>query len=273
VGAVWTVRVAQVATLGMVPGPEVFWMERFGEWLPLDFNVALADNGTRRVLLNAGPPLDAIDVMNRVWREELGGPSQLRVVHPDGIAGVLAAWGIGAETVTDVIVTPLQAYAVGGVDRLPRAQVHLSRRGWVDLLAPPRFDPRRRMAVPDRLLRYLLEEAWFERRVHLLADEEEVAPGLRVWWAGTHHRSSLAVEMETAAGLVTFTDVVFYYENVEEDRPLGIQESMEECRVAYERIRRSGARVVSAYDPRTLARFPGGWVTPPGRRDGGGRDG
>ena len=271
----WDMRVAKVATLGEVPGPEVFWMERFGDWLPLDFNVALLENASRTVLINTGPPLDYVAEMNRVWREELGARSQLQLMHPDGIGGVLDAWGIDPAAVTDVLVTPLQAYAVGGIDQFPQAQLWLSRRGWVDLLAPPRFDPRRRMAVPDRILRYLLEDAWFQRRVHLLADEEEVADGLRVWWAATHHRSSLAIEIATSAGLVTFTDTVFYYANVEEDRPLGIQESMEECRSTYERIRRSGARVVSAYDPTTLQRFPGGRVTASGggsKADGLGRE-
>lgn len=256
----YRVRVAKVATLGQVPGPEVFWMGRFGEWLPLDIHVGLAEGEGRVVLINTGPPLDYLEYMNRVWREELGERSQMRVVVPDGIRGVLREWGVSPEAVTDVIVTPLQAYAVGGVDQFPQAHVWVSRRGWIDLFAPPHFDPRRRMAVPDRLLRYLLEDAWFERRVHLLRDEDDVAPGIHVWWAGTHHRSSVAIEIQTAAGLVTFSDIAFYYDNLERDWPLGIQESMEECRDAYARIRASGARFVSFYDPTTLARYPGGVV-------------
>jgi glyoxylase-like metal-dependent hydrolase (beta-lactamase superfamily II) len=260
----WEVRVAKVATLGHVPGPEVFWMGRFGEWLPLDINVGLALNGTRTVLINTGPPLDLVAQMNQVWHEELGPPSCLEPVHPDAIKGVLREWDIGPEDVTDVVLTPLQAYAVGGVDQFPQADIWISRRGWVDLLAPPRFDPRRRMAVPDRLLRYLLEDAWFERRVHLLADEDEIADGVRVWWAGTHHRSSIAIEIAGADGLVTFTDTVFYYENLETDWPLGIQESMEECHETYARLRKSGARVVSTYDPSTLDRYPGGRISPAG---------
>ncbi len=256
----YRVRVAKVASLGQVPGPEVFWMGRFGEWLPLDIHVGLIEGGDRVVLVNSGPPLDLVDAMNAVWRDELGDAAHLAPTHPDGIVGVLAAWGISPQQVTDVVVTPLQAYAIGGVDRFPNATVAMSRRGWVDLFAPPQFDPRRRMAVPDRLLRYLLEDAWFERRVRLLEDEDEVAPGIRTWWAGTHHRSSLAVEVDADGGLVTFSDVAFYYENLERDWPLGIQESMAECRTAYRRIRASGARFVSLYDPATPTRYPGGLV-------------
>jgi hypothetical protein len=263
----YRVRVAKVATLGQVPGPEVFWMGRFGEWLPLDIHVGLLEGHGRVILLNTGPPLDLIDYMNGVWREELGERSRLVPTDPDGIGGVLAAWGIEPGAVTDVVVTPLQAYAIGGVDRFPHATVCVSRRGWIDLFAPPHFDPRRRMAVPDRILRYLLEDAWFDHRVRLLEDEDEVAPGVRVWWAGTHHRSSLAIEVTTASGLVTFSDIAFYYENLERDWPLGIQESMAECRDAYARIRRSGARFVSFYDPSTLTRYPGGLVADGGEPD------
>ncbi len=262
----YRVRVGRVATLGEVPGPEVFYMSRFGEWLPLDINVGCIDGRPagggqgRVVLVNTGPPPDMLSYMNQVWREELGERAHISLSEPGGIDALLAGWQLTPEDVTDVVVTPLQAYAIGGVTRFPRAVVHVARRGWVDLLAPPEFDPRRRMAVPDAILRHLLEEAWFERRVHLLEDEDEIAPGIRTWWAGTHHRSSMAVEVDTQGGLVAFSDVAFYYENLEQDHALGILESLEECRRAYRRLRTGGARFVSLYDPATLARYRDGLV-------------
>jgi hypothetical protein len=251
--------VARVATLGEVPGPEVFYMGRFGEWLPLDIHVVLLEGHGRVVLVNSGPPPDYLPYMNRVWREELGERSQMSL-EPGGLDAILERWGVRPEQVTDVLVTPLQAYAIGGVTRFANAVIHLARRGWVDLFAPPEFDPRRRMAVPDDILRYLLEEAWFERRVHLLDDEDGPLPDIRTWWAGTHHRSSIVVEVQTRAGLIAVSDIAFYYENLEQDRPLGILESLEECRRAYRRIRESGARFVSLYDPGTLVRYEAGVV-------------
>jgi hypothetical protein len=254
------VRVLKAADLGAVPGPEVFWMSHFGEWLPLHINVAVIQGGGHTVLVNTGPPEDYLDYMNAVWREELGDRAHITVEGPDAVGRWLDTAHVAAEDVDAVVVTPLQAYAIGNVDRFARARICVSRRGWEDLLAPPEFDPRRRMAVPDRILRYLLEDAWFERRVVLLDDEDEVLPGIRTWWAGTHHRSSLAVEVDTPAGVVSLSDVAFYYENLEQDRPLGIQESMRECRDAYRRLRSTGGTFVSLYDPRTRDRFPGGVV-------------
>ena len=105
------------------------------------------------------------------------------------------------------------------------------------------------MAVPDRLLRHLVIDAWAEQRVYLLADEEILLPGLRAAWVGTHHRSSLAVFVDTPSGAVGFSDTIFYYANVEHHHPLGIQESMAECRNAYDRLRREADHLVSPYDP------------------------
>ncbi len=260
----YSLRIVQVADLGEVPGPEVFWMSHFGQWLPLRVYVGIIRGEGRTVLVNSGPPQDYLDVMNDVWREELGPRAHMTVDGADAVAAWLDRAGVAPQEVDAVIVTPLQAYAIGNIDRFPNAEVCVSRRGWEDLVAPARFDPRRRMAVPDRLLRYLLEDRWARRRFRLLRDAaDEVVPGVRTWWAGTHHRSSLAVEVDTPQGVAILSDVAFYYDNLEQDHPLGIQESMAECRRAYDRIRARGDRFVSLYDPRNGVRFPDGWVAPP----------
>ncbi len=260
----YSVRMVQAADLGEVPGPEVFWMSHFDQWLPLKVYVGIIQGEGRTVLVNSGPPQDYLDVMNAVWRQELGPRAHISVEGSDAVAAWLGRVGVAPDDVDAIVVTPLQAYAIGNIDRFPNAEVCVSRRGWEDLVAPARFDPRRRMAVPDRLLRYLLEDRWAHQRFRLLGDAgDEVVPGVRTWWAGTHHRSSLAVEVDTPEGVVVLSDVAFYYENLENDHPLGIQESLAECRRTYERIRASGGRFVSLYDPRMRERFADGWVVPP----------
>lgn len=257
----YTVEVFQAADLGQVPGPEIFWMGHFGEWFPLHVYVGVVRGDGHVVLINTGPPEDLLDAMNATWRKEIGPKHQISIKTPT-VQG-LARLGITPGQVDAVVVTPLQAYAIGNIDRFPNARICISRRGWVDLVAPRRFEPRRPMAVPDRLLRYLLFDAWHEQRLRLLEDEDEILPGVRTWWAGTHHRSSLCVEVATEQGNVALADAAFYYANLEEDRPLGISESMEECRSTYARIRRSSDIFVSLYDPATSTRFPSGCVERP----------
>lgn len=255
----YSVSTAVVASLGSVPGPEVFWMQHFNEWLPMEIHVVLIQGNGKNILVNSGPPEDYLDRMNAVWREELGEKAHIAVAHPGALHEVLRKWGLSYDDIDAVIVTPLQAYAIGGIDLFPRAEICISRTGWVDLVAPKHFDARRPMAVPDRLLHWLLIDAWPQQRIRLLEDEDTVVPGIRTWWAGTHHRSSLAVEVKTAKGIVAVSDVAFYYENLEKNIPLGIMESLEECRVAYDRLRQSDA-FVSLYDPKTSIKYPGGQV-------------
>lgn len=254
----YQVWVEQAADLGWVPGPEVFWMSHFDQWLPLHIYLLIVRGEGKTVLVNCGPPLDYLETMNAVWREELGERSHMTVAPDQQIDAILARHGVTPDMVDMVIVTPLQAYAIGNIDKFPRATIAISRTGWEDLMAPPVYDPRRHMAIPDRLLRYLLFDAWTERRVHLLDDEEILLPGLRTAWVGTHHRSSLAVFIDTPGGVVGFSDTIFYYANVERNHPLGIQESMAECRMAYDRLRREADILVSPYDPATGIKFPQG---------------
>jgi hypothetical protein len=97
-------------------------------------------------------------------------------------------------------------------------------------------------------------------KVRLLEDEEEILPGLRGYWVGTHHRSSMAYSINTAKGRVVATDACFKYGNIEQNRPLGVMESLSECRAAYQRIRADASIVIPLYDPLVLERFPDGKV-------------
>jgi glyoxylase-like metal-dependent hydrolase (beta-lactamase superfamily II) len=108
------------------------------------------------------------------------------------------------------------------------------------------------------VIRYLQFES--PEKLRLLDDEDEILPGLRAWWAGVHHRSSMAYAVDTGKGTVVITDAVFKYGNVEHNHPLGIMESMDECFRTYDRLRREAAVVVPIYDPEVVERYPGGVI-------------
>jgi hypothetical protein len=103
---------------------------------------------------------------------------------------------------------------------------------------------------------YLQNEGW--ERLRLLGDEEEVQPGLRVFWAGVHHRSSMAVAIDTEKGTVIITDCFFKYGNIESGRYLGVMESMMEADATWGRIRKEAAIYASIYDPEVFVRHPEG---------------
>jgi hypothetical protein len=169
--------------------------------------------------------------------------------------------GVAPDSVTHLIVTPLTLYSTGGIPWFPNAQICLSRTGWLHFHSTHDHPHDVRWATLSRdVLSHLVIDAW--DRIRLLGDEDEIVPGLRTWWAGTHHRASLAVEVDTADGVVVASDAFFYRENVLENRPLGIGESLEEGLATYARTRRVADHVVPLTDPRMSQRYAAGIGTP-----------
>ncbi|HEX6514346.1 MAG TPA: hypothetical protein VF049_02140 [Nocardioidaceae bacterium] len=240
------------------PGFEMFWMEPNAPDEPLALVGLLARGGDHTVLVNTGPDIDMLPSLNEAWRS-FDPRHQLRVSEGERLPEALKAAGSSLDEVDTVIVTPFQPYAIGNLLQLDNAEYALSRRGWIDFHAPTvRDHPHdyRPFCIPEKILVRLVTDKW--PAVRLIDDEEEVLPGIRVFWVGTHHRSSMAVAIDTDEGTVVASDCFFRYENVTENRPLGINESMAETLAAYARIRAEADILVPLYDPRVFDRHPKG---------------
>jgi glyoxylase-like metal-dependent hydrolase (beta-lactamase superfamily II) len=251
---------AKVIKVGQadVPAPEVFWMSHWGEWQTLFFYIVLIQGDGITAVVNTGPPANLSD-LNQRWRAFAGERCQMLRAEHERPAIALEAAGVRLEEVTHVLITPLQVYATANIPLFPNARICLSRRGWVeDIFARPAWlHVPRELCIPDHVLSYVLFEA--RDRLQLLEDEDDIAPGLRAWWAGTHHRSSMTYMVNTTQGAVAITDCAFKYGNLD-GHPLGISESLAEGSAAYSRIRREAAHVVPLYDPEVLDRYPGGLI-------------
>ena len=261
----YSVQVLKVGEFPSLPGPELYWMSGWDHREPLYVYMAVL-RGEKTIVVNTGAPYDLLDELNEHWGLFAGEGAKLRVLEEERPERALAAIGLAPEDVDFVVLTPLQAYSVGNVDLFRRAQICISRTGWIAFHAPRyREHPhdRREMVLPERVLVHLVTEAW--PRVRLIDGEEEIAPGVTVFWTGVHHRASMAVSVATAKGRVIISDCFFKYRNIEENIPLGINESLEECLAAYQRIRREADLVVPLYDPEVLVRHPGGVIAGPGR--------
>lgn len=252
-----------VRTLGEmpVPGPEVYWMSHWDTFETLWFLmvVARSQDGANTVVVNTGPPAD-LGPLNDLWRGfHPSGRVQYRRREDERPAAALASLGVAPEQVTHVVLTPLVAYTCANLDLFPNAEIVISRRGWIeDVYAPP-YPPHvpRDIYLPPDVARYLVGPARDRLR---LIDEGAVCPGVRVWWAGVHHRSSLAVVIETAGGPVIASDAFFKYGNVERNHYLGIGESYAEAMQTYRRVRDEAAIVLPLYDPEVFERFPAGKI-------------
>lgn len=246
----------QVLKMGQceVPGPEVYWMSGWDTWETLCFWMVVIRGGGKTILINTGPPAD-LEPLNAAWSKAISPRSQFLRQPEERPEAALKTLGIAPAEIDMLLITPLQAYATGNIALFPNATVCISRRGWIEDFHAPKYEMHipRKLRIPDDSLRYLEIEA--PDKLRLLDDEEEVLPGIRAFWTGVHHRSSMAYAVATDKGTVIASDCFFKYRNIEAQVPLGIMESLEECLRAYPRIKREAAVLLPLYDPLVRERF------------------
>jgi glyoxylase-like metal-dependent hydrolase (beta-lactamase superfamily II) len=167
----------------------------------------------------------------------------------------LASVGIKPEDVDFVLITPIQIYATANIQLFKNATVCISKRGWIEDFHAEKFPMHvpKEFRLSDETLYYLTFDG--AKRLRLLADEDEILPGLRCFWAGVHHRSSMCFEIETTAGRVGVSDCIFKYGNLEDGEPLGIQESLEEYYRTTDRIRSVTDLFIPLYEPEAQDRL------------------
>jgi glyoxylase-like metal-dependent hydrolase (beta-lactamase superfamily II) len=241
-----------------VPGPEVYWMENWNQREEMNVIIYLVRGGDRNILINTGPPQD-LTILNQAWLNFFGYP-EAQIVRTESQLpqNILLSEGLSPDDISTVIVTPLQAYATANISLFRNATICISRRGWIEDFQAPSYHLHvpRHLRIPPDVNNYLQNDGW--EKVRLLADEDEILRGIRVFWAGVHHRSSLAVCIETHAGTVLITDSFFKYGNVEAGRYLGVMESMMEADATWARIRKEADIYASIYDPEVFTRHPNG---------------
>jgi glyoxylase-like metal-dependent hydrolase (beta-lactamase superfamily II) len=251
----------QVLKMGQceVAGPEVYWMSHWNDWVELYFLMVVIRGNGVTAIINTGPPEDLTD-LNARWIGGFGERGCMKRAENERPINALAGIGITPEDVTHALITPLQSYATANIQLFPNAQVCISKRGWIEDFHAEKFPMHvpRWHRIPKDTLQYLMFEGC--EKVRLLEDEDEIAPGLKAFWTGVHHRSSMCYVAETAKGSVAVSDCVFKYKNIEEMEPLGIQESLEEFHIACSRIKREAEIFIPLYEPEVLKRHPGGKV-------------
>jgi glyoxylase-like metal-dependent hydrolase (beta-lactamase superfamily II) len=272
VSGTWHVDLLHLGGWDWAPGFEMFWMEANAPDEPLALVGLVLRDGESTVLVNTGPDVEMLSTLNERWAE-FDPRHQVRVSAEQRLEAQLGRLDIDVTDVTHVIVTPFQPYAIGNLLALPNATYCLSRIGWIDFHAPRwRNHPHeyRPFVMPPAIRTALVTDKWDQ--VHLLDDEEELLPGLSVFWVGSHHRSSVAVKVTTDEGVVIASDCFMRRENVTENRPLGINESLVETLTAYERIRREADTLVPLYDPGVFQQHPKGIGAPLSGQRGGRAD-
>ena len=162
---------------------------------------------------------------------------------------LLKSVNVDPGDVSHVIVTHLHQDHYECYDLFENAQLVVNRKGFLENLLGIKRNVMKALATkwPDSL--------------HLAKDEEEILPGIRVFWVGGHSICSQAVAIETSKGTAIITgDVAFKYRNIEENIPIGLAYNTEQCMAAMERIRREADIILPGHDPEILERHPNGII-------------
>lgn len=255
----YSVKSFEVAFVEGAPGPEFFWMSEWGKTFPLSFQMLVIQGGDKNIIVNTGPTKEIIPAMNDVWRKALGEKCQLQVkIDP---VDALKTLGLKPEDINFVIITPFQHYSMGSIDKFKNANVCLSKKGWIDYMAPEYKDSPFEVhdwCIPPRILNYLMFEGW--DKIKLLEEEDEILPGLTTFWSGGHHRSSMCIKIETTKGIVIASDTFFVLENVEKNIPIGITESVFESFDCHRRVKKEADIIIPLYDKNNFVRHKNGVI-------------
>jgi glyoxylase-like metal-dependent hydrolase (beta-lactamase superfamily II) len=186
-------------------------------------------------------------------------PGGVKQLATERTPEALRRHGIDPAQVSHVIATHLHADHYDYFDAFPNARFVVNRREYEASSGPS-------SGGQDRLAPDVRKALTAHAEALQLVDDEEIAPGVRVFPLGCHTPGSQGVLVRTHMGPAILTgDVVYKYENIEQDRP---ERSPDPgvCREAMARIRALADIVLPAHDPQTLERWPGGMI-------GGGADG
>lgn len=242
----------------LCPGPEMYYLSAWEEWIKVYFYFWIVRGEGKTVLVDTG--IRDVNDINPSVIETFGEKGMFRMdMEKENIPKLLREHGVEPEDVDYVFITHLHYDHASNIPLFPKATFVISRRGWIETLAP-RYPFLVSSFFPRDVLAYLVDDA--SERLYLANDvEADIVPGISVFWTGGHTPCSQAVKVNTEKGVAILTgDVVFLYGNIERNHPVGLSYSIPECLDAMERIHKEADIIVPAHDPQLLKRFPDGRI-------------
>lgn len=215
--------------------------------MPLDYFVWAIRNAGRTVVVDTGFTHETA----RTRKREL-------TVLP---AQALAAVGIDAGEVTDVIITHLHYDHAGGLASFPKATFHLQDSEMSFVTGRCMCHPRLRHAFEVEDVVTMVRRL-YEGRVNFIDGDAEIFPGISVHRAPGHTPGLQCVRVMTGRGAVVLaSDACHFYANMLRQNPfpivVDIAAMMDSWR-KLEHLADSSDHIVPGHDPLVLKRYPRG---------------
>jgi glyoxylase-like metal-dependent hydrolase (beta-lactamase superfamily II) len=172
----------------------------------------------------------------------------------------LAALGLKAEDITDVIITHMHWDHADGMDLFPKARIWLQRDELQYYAGEAWQSPRTHGGIdPDDVLATV--KLNMQGRVGLVnGDAQEIIPGVTCYIGGKHTYASQYVGVNTAAGTVVLaSDNMYLYENLEKHAPIAATLDAASNLRAQDRMKQLAASprlIIPGHDPAVLKNFP-----------------
>ncbi|MES3000348.1 MAG: N-acyl homoserine lactonase family protein [Pseudomonadota bacterium] len=181
----------------------------------------------------------------------------------------LAAIGVDAAKVDDVIVTHMHYDHAGNQSLFPNARYHVQDREMAYCTGRCMCHPViKRFFEPDDVTSMVRRT--FEGKMEFHDGDAQITSGLSVHHVGGHTDGMQVVRVHTAQGwMVLASDAAHYYKNMQEGRPFPAVYNLGDMMEGHKRLYSLASKpelVIPGHDPLVLERFPAvsrelqGWV-------------
>ena len=225
-------------------------------------------------LINGADPSRRLDIPVMVWL--LKGSNGKRILIDSGFyrqkfldqwkpqdfrspADAVAAAGVKAEEITDIIISHAHWDHVDGADLFPTATVWIQREEYAYYTGEAWQKGNTHGGIDEDDMLALLKINTQGRLRFVNGDDQEIIPGIRCYTGGKHTWQSQYVGVQTSAGTAVFTsDNVYLYENIDKHLPIAQTLDAASNLRAQDRIKTLAADpslIVPGHDPEIFKRY------------------
>lgn len=170
----------------------------------------------------------------------------------------LADLNIKPTDINYVIITHMHYDHIGNLKNYPNAKFIIQEKEMAFWTGRYASKPLFKKHIEEEDVIHLVEEN-FKERVIFVDNNEEIFPGINIWYTGGHSAGLQIVTVETSKGRVVLaSDALHFYENLHKERPFSTIHNLEDMYKSFDIVNKVTVDpnlVVAGHDPKVLEKF------------------